>query len=59
MEYPNLSREAFECDDCATGCGYPERLSLFNATYVYPLPTTIPDLGPLRVGDDAVEGFDY
>jgi hypothetical protein len=55
----NPNRKDFECDNCATGCGCTELLSLFNATYVYPLPTTIPDLGPLQVGDDAVEGFDY
>jgi hypothetical protein len=55
----NLNQADFECGDCATGCGCPDLLILFNATYVYPLPTTIPDLGPLRVGDNAVEGFDY
>jgi hypothetical protein len=55
----NLSREDFECDDRATASEYPDLLNLLNTIYTYPLPTTIPDLGPLRVGDDAVEGLDY
>jgi hypothetical protein len=58
----NSNPEDFECHDRTAGCGCTKLLGLLDSIstiYAYPLPTTIPNLGPLRVDDDAVEGFDY
>jgi hypothetical protein len=55
----DLNREDFECDNYTIERGCTELLDSLDTLYAYPLPTTIPDLGPLQTGDDAVEGLDY